>query len=278
MGHGASLAVLAPPSSGGAPPLLGDLSLSLSTQPIPAKLVNRIRSGQFVEMRDLLGDNIALNQHFETLNNACPAHVLPASSRPRLREVTSLTSWIYCFLTYLAVRCSDQVTRDGLIYARLVVQEALRHGGRGWLDYDRLFRHQAALNPSLPWNTLHASLMATTIMADRPGAGTFCSVCQGCDHLPSHCALAYIQQPVRQERVSYLQGGPWLDPTVCSSWNESWCSYPGPSCSCLHTCATYASPHHRARDCKDTPLDSRFRRSHRSVHSLPTRSAAPAFS
>ena len=75
----------------------GSLSLSLASEPIPARLVHRIRSGQFVEMRDLLGDNIALNQHFEGVSSYFPAQVLPASSRPRLREATSLPSWIYCF-------------------------------------------------------------------------------------------------------------------------------------------------------------------------------------
>ena len=36
-----------------------------------------------------------------------------------------------------------------LAYARLMVREAQRHGGLGWLDYDRVFRQQAALDPSL---------------------------------------------------------------------------------------------------------------------------------
>ena len=102
MGHSESAAVLAPPLSVTAPPLLGDLSISLCTQPIPAKLVGRIRSGQFVAMRDFLGDNIALTQHFESLNNAFPAHLLPASSHPHLCEVTSLPLWILCLLMYLA--------------------------------------------------------------------------------------------------------------------------------------------------------------------------------
>ena len=119
--HGAAAGVLAPPSSAGAPPLLGDLSRSLFAQPVPAKLVNCIKLDQFIEMCDLLSDSISLTQHFESVDNAFPAHVLPASSRPRLREVTSLPSWIFCFLTYLAVRSSDQATRDGLIYARLIV-------------------------------------------------------------------------------------------------------------------------------------------------------------
>ena len=118
-----SSAVGVPVSS---PPMVpshqGNLSLSLSMDPIPAKLVARIQEGQYVEMRDLLGDNIALTQHFEAINNCFPSQVLPASSRPRLREVTSLPSRIYCFLTYLAVRSSDQATREHLIYAKLLVR------------------------------------------------------------------------------------------------------------------------------------------------------------
>ena len=255
-----------------APPTQVTLSLSLSTEPTPAKLVHRIQSGQFVEMRDLLGDNIALTQHFESVNTNFPSYVLPASSRPRLREVASLPSWVYCFLTYLAVGTSDQVTRDRLIYARLIVREALRHGGRGWLDYDRLFRQQAALNPSLPWNALHPSLVASTILGQRPGSGTFCNICQGFDHLPAQCAMAYLQHPTRQD--GFLRPAR-QGQAVCWSWNDGRCSYhPGP-CFRQHVCATCGNSQHRARDCKDTPADSRFKqplgRSHRpSVSGPPT--------
>uniref|UniRef100_A0A1X7VFI7 Uncharacterized protein n=1 Tax=Amphimedon queenslandica TaxID=400682 RepID=A0A1X7VFI7_AMPQE len=49
------------------PPAAPGLSLSLSAEPIPARLVQKIRSGQFVKMRELLGDIIALTQHFESL-------------------------------------------------------------------------------------------------------------------------------------------------------------------------------------------------------------------
>ena len=127
-------------------PTGSSLSLFISAEPIPARLVQRIQSGQFVEMQELLGDNIALSQHFDSAAGYFPV-VLPSSSRPRLREVTSLPSWIYCFFTYLAVLVQDQFTRDRLVYARLLVREALCHGGWGWLDYDRLFRQQAALDP-----------------------------------------------------------------------------------------------------------------------------------
>ena len=76
------------------------LSLSPATEPFPQKLVDKVRAGQFVEMRDLLTDNISLLQQLETFNNNCQLPGLPGALRPRLRKVTSLGSWVYCFLAY----------------------------------------------------------------------------------------------------------------------------------------------------------------------------------
>ena len=98
----------------------GDLSLSMATRPIPARTVQLITGGQFVEMRDLLGDNAA--RHFEDMHGF---QVLPMASRPRVREVSSLPSWVCCFLTYLAVRTTNPVTRNQLTYATLLVRETM---------------------------------------------------------------------------------------------------------------------------------------------------------
>ena len=90
--------------------------ISLATAPTPARLVSRILSGQFVEMNYLLGDNIALAQDFESWNSSFPSHVLPAASRPRLLEISTLSSWVYGFMTYLAVQAPDTAMRDKLVY------------------------------------------------------------------------------------------------------------------------------------------------------------------
>ena len=259
--------VPAPPAVGSHPPQAGGLSLSLSAAPVPAKLVTRIQSGQFVEMRDLLGDNVALSQHFEAVHSSLPAAtLLPLSTRPRLREVSSLQSWIYCFLTYIAVRTSDQTTRDWLVYARLMVRQASLHGGQGWLDYDRLFRQQAALDPTLSWNSLHPSLMASTILNQRAAGGSFCTVCQGFDHTAAQCALAYLRHPTRQDpstsRAPPLRQQGSQQP-VCWSWNDGQCCFHPNPCFRLHQCATCGSTSHRARDCRDTPPDSRFKQPRR---------------
>ena len=237
-----------------------NLSLSIASDPIPAKLVDRIRSGAFVDMRDLLSDNVSLMRHYDTFQGAVPIHVLPGSARPRIREVTTLPSWICAFLTYLAVRTTDPLTRDQLTYAWLVIREHLRHGGQGWLEYDRLFRQQAALDRTLQWNTIQPALQATTILGQRVGGGVTCTICHECDHTASQCAMAYVQQPLvsATRHQTRLMPRRSARPTpVCISWNEGSCCFPG-TCTFRHICSNCNHPH-RAKDCRDTqrPRSSR---------------------
>ena len=103
------------------------LVLSPAAEPFPRKLVDKVISGQFIKMRELLADNIALLYQLEAMHGYSPLHLVGAA-RPRLREVSSLTTWCYCFLGYMAIRTSDPTTRDQLAYARLIIREALRHG------------------------------------------------------------------------------------------------------------------------------------------------------
>ena len=146
----------------------------MSSDPIPHRLVQHIRAGEFVDMRDLLADNISLHNQLEALHGQASL-ASPTSFCPRLREVPSLSSWVYCFAAYMAVLTTDPRTRDMLAYRRLIIKEALRHGGTGWQEYDCTFRRQAAINSSLPWNTLLPGLQAATLVGTRgAGWGTFC--------------------------------------------------------------------------------------------------------
>ena len=96
---------------------------------------------------------------------------------------------------YTAVSTTDLVTRNWLTYAVLLLKEAMRHRGQGWLEYDRLFRQQAALDANLLWNLIHPGLQVTTIFGQCAGTGTFCSLCQEMDHSAPQCAMAQLQQP-----------------------------------------------------------------------------------
>ena len=179
------------------------LSLSSVTAPFPPKLVVRAHLGHYVDMRDLMVDNVSLLQQLETFGSQYSVPSLPGVLRPRLQEVTILSSWMY-FIAYVAMRANDQGVRDMLAYARLVIREAQRHGGSGWLDYDRVFRQQATLDPSHRWNTLHAGIQASMIVGCVAGSALLCTLCREPDHSAGQCVLSYLQSPP----VSVHSAGP----------------------------------------------------------------------
>ena len=142
------------------PPGQGAVVLSSALPPIGAKLAKKIKSQEYVAMKELLTNNMALHSQLEDL----PAQASAITRPHQLWEIDSPLSWVFCFLAYVAVCTGDQETRDMLSYARLVIQEAQCHGGGGWVEYDKWFRQQqAALVVPYPWNELNASLHAATV-------------------------------------------------------------------------------------------------------------------
>lgn len=238
--------------------------LSPASDPVPANLVNRIQSGQFIDMRDLLADNIALINQLSSLSGLVS---LPLTTvhQTRMREIPSLASWLYCFNAYIAVRTTDPLTRQMLAYSRLIIREALRHGGSGWMEYDRVFRRQLAIDPSIPWNSLQPSLLAATVVS-QPGvsqSGLFCSLCRESDHSSSACALSSMQQATYTTRPSQAMPVGVRPPrrpesalNICVNWNKGRCRRS--RCTYRHICAT-CQHDHRAKDCAETPADSEYK-------------------
>lgn len=233
--------------------------MSPATDPIPYTLVQRIQSGQFVDMRDLLADNVHLLNQLTSLHGAT-ALPLATINRTRLREIPSLASWLYCFNAYVAVRTQDPLTRQMLAYSRLIIREALRHGGVGWLEYDRVFRRQLSINPTLPWKTLEPGLQAATILSQRTSSGMMCNLCRESDHTTHQCALAPLQQQLTVQSQTSPPPRPWRRPEtllrICVAWNKGQCNRA--RCSYRHVCAT-CQRSHKARDCPDTPPDSVYK-------------------
>ena len=85
----------------------GRLLLSPALEVIPKKLVEKIRTGKFIEMKELLQDNISLAAQLQQGSSS-----LQVIGAARLREVASITAWWYCFLAYVATSTSDPVTRE----------------------------------------------------------------------------------------------------------------------------------------------------------------------
>lgn len=247
-----------PISVGAVQPQLANTSglvLSPAAEPFPRKLIDKVISGQFIEMRELLTDNIALLQQLEAMHGYSAVHLVGAA-RPRLHDVASLTTWSYCFLGYMAIRTTDPTTRDQLAYVWLIIREALCHGGAGWLDYDRAFRQQAAVDPSLRWNTLLPGLQASTMLGPGTGQGAlFCTLCQDVDHTRAQCALLCLHPPMaRIPTITTPRRNIYM------SWNRGSCIFPG-NCTCRHVCANCHLAH-KARDCLRTPDSSSIRQPH----------------
>ena len=84
-------------------PISYGFRLSSSFQPVPAKLTAKIRSLQFIDMRELLPDNVRLLKNVEELDSKLGAAPFSAATRPKLHEVHSLLTWVSCFTLYVAV-------------------------------------------------------------------------------------------------------------------------------------------------------------------------------
>ena len=212
-------------------------------------------------MKELLADNISLLGQLDAIPGLSATHMLGAT-RPRLREVTSLPSWCHCFLGYVALRTSDPITRDQLAYARLLIKEAQRHGGLGWLDYDRAFRQQAAADPTMRWNTLLPGLQASTILGQRQaGPGVFCTLCRQVDHTRAQCALACLEPPVSNPVATSQHPIPRRKNrgNFCVSWNKGACYFPAGECIYRHECPVCRSADHKAKDCARVPESSAYK-------------------
>ena len=135
--------------------------------PVPGKLVKKILKGDFVDMAELLRDNLEADRQVpgrEAKNTDGSTSRL--ASR---REVPDLLSWVQCFGVYVCVVASRHPSRIRrlLAYQTLIVREARRLGGRGWQAYDSLFRQQAAVSNSMDWSKLNSSLYALTFLAQQ---------------------------------------------------------------------------------------------------------------
>ena len=240
--------------------------LSILFPPIPGKLVNKIRDGSFVDMRDMLPDNMALLRQLDDVKSD------KAASKAKLREVNSLPSWLYCFMAYMAVQTSDPHTRELLTYARLIIREALRVGGDGFLTYDRLFREHAAIDKgrTLNWSTLEPGLHQATFIRQAGDNGMTCTLCKESDHPTRDCALASLKDkressppPAKRSRYSRFQRPDYRQRQetrdhICISWNRGRCIF-APNCRMSHICATRQKADHRAKDCELTPDDSAYK-------------------
>ncbi len=189
----------------------------------------------------------------------------PFMGRVTRREVPDVLSWLQCFTTYAAVvtaRYPEKI-RELLAYQAMIISEARRCGGRGWLLYDAAFRQQIRSFETVDFSRINQSLYSTTFLAYGSGRTRFCPDCMMADHAREECALNPNRSlPMVQMREA--EGRPRApDPKrrraksgPCYAWNDGRCSFR--DCRYDHVCSQCQGDHKRS-SCKASEGETKRR-------------------
>ena len=236
--------LLCPSSSTAAP-----LSLAAALPPIPAKVVEKIAKGQFVDFKELLPDNVALLAQLKEMGPGASLQ-----SKSRLRDISDPSTWAQCYMGFVAASTPDKNIRDLMAYGQIILHLARAHAGPGWLAYDRRFRQQRAAGLPLLWTEIDASLMSATVLSMSQGRAQPCPLCWAWDHERSECALLALHpQPQEPPRPSKARPRPYpvKVPEPCRRFNNGICPNSAERCTYTHCCDNCLKVGHVAKDCKD---------------------------
>ena len=160
------------------------LAYSPVLPPIPAKALEKIHAGSYIDLKELLADNIVLSGCYQELSHPLLPNVQAA---PKLCSITNPLTWVFCVLFFViygtATDCT--ATKDMAAYTQIVIQQARKHPGPGWLAYNQLFRQQRAAGAVLPWNDQASLHMASAVLRARDA----CFLCHFPDHSAEQCTL-----------------------------------------------------------------------------------------
>ena len=140
----------APPPPEPSSSAVDDLILPLSgLPPVPAHLVQAIKANKFVDLADLLPENLRELQFDQAKDSKAKEE-----SKKKKAAIASTLDWSVAFTTFMAVSAHCQPERAFALaaYFSIVLNLARDIGGQAWNRYDRLFRQAASVSSSLPWH------------------------------------------------------------------------------------------------------------------------------
>ena len=225
---------------------------------VPAKLVKRIIRGDYLDMAEMLSNNMEV----ERWRALAESEGTPSPRSVGRREVPDMLSWLHCFSLYAAIVCAHRPDRARQMWAyqALMITEARRCGGRGWLLYDATFRQQAASRDNADFSRLNQALYATTFLA-YGNRRQSCPNCMLPDHTGQECAL-HIPRPAPATGVSigsyqekhtssrYFDERSRGEPRKkrfrrgpCFAWNDGMCT--AQQCQWEHVCSKCGGDHRK---------------------------------
>ena len=250
--------------------LAGDLPttsfLGAALPPVPHKLVERIESGAFIDMGELLPGNLTLIDEEQ-------------KQKSKHFRVSNITEWLQGFAVYVEVISNNQPARvpDLMGYQLLILEAYHEFRNDCWLGSDRRFRQWAASHPRTRWAAIEPTLWSLAFQGQARSSR--CKHCFSLSHSSVECDLSLEPHPgwslVRQK-----QDPPPRVPrrAICYQWNDTpspTCNYP--NCRYDHICyicamsPTARSVDHKAMHCPyrsatNQPAPYPLRRQFTSLH------------
>ena len=165
---------------------------------IPTKIIEKIESGAFTKLSDLL---------LEHLGHAEPDE--DPKSKSKHRPVTSITQWLQCFAVYTAVISKKQPHRvmDLMGYQILIIEAYHEYRNDSWLNYDRRFRLRAASQPGRSWAAIDSTIWNLAFAGQAKA--TRCNHCFSFAHSTSNCHLSGYNT---EKKLLTRQSVPFIQP------------------------------------------------------------------
>lgn len=198
--------------------------------PVPHKLATKITAGMFIELADLLAENIKA-QEIEP-HAFLDGKLLVSSSKKRVVEITDILSWVEAFTIYCLILCQSYPARwpDLNQYKLLIIQMAKRFPGLAWLHYDGAFRKEAAATGLTDWSRMNLDLYNF-----HTRAGGIDSLTTPMPTPPRQSTMESSGPSAKSQNARSSQ--------YCHSWNDGQCRWPFGRCRFLHRCESCNGDH-----------------------------------
>ena len=200
--------------------------------PVPYKVVSQITAGKFVNLEDLLAENITPNESEPQLWFDGRLVLSHTPKKPK-RQISDITLWMEAFSIFYLILCSyfPHRWRDLTSYKLLILRTYRQFSGFCWLNYDRAFREHAAAVKLTDWSAMDVQLFkyhtAGAQVRTRPASAN----------------------PVTSQAEA---SGSTTSKVICHSWNAGRCVAYNPSCRFRHACSRCGGDH-RATSCTSLP-------------------------
>ena len=135
---------------------------------IPEKLVMKIRTGQFIDLADLLAENLKVQE--TEPQTYLDGKLLVTSSKKRIQEITNIATWVEALTVYLWILCSAHPSRwqDMTQYKLPILKTSCHFPGKAWLHYGNAFCKDAAASGLVDWSCMNLYTLTTASQTHSP--------------------------------------------------------------------------------------------------------------